>query len=190
MPDVEIIDREVLAENAYRLELIKINQTTKGKTETLEREVYFRPEGATILLVDRDRKKVLLTRQFRLPVYLKGEKEFLWEACAGIIDEGELPEHAIVREVEEETGYRISEIRLVAQGYMTPASVSEYVYFFIGFYSPALKVSEGGGKEGEGEDITLRELSFDEARALLRTGHVRDVKTILLLQHALIENLI
>ena len=190
MQDIEILQRETLAEKAYRLELIKINQTKKGKTETLEREVYFRPEGATILLVDPERKTVLLTKQFRLPVYLKGEKELLLETCAGIIDEGEIPEQAIVREVEEETGYRISEISRVAEGFMTPASVTEYVYFFVGKYSPEMKVNEGGGKEDEGEDIKLLEISGSEARDLLLSSKLRDVKTILLLQHAVIHNLI
>jgi GDP-mannose pyrophosphatase NudK len=190
MQEIEIVKRDVLADNAYRLELIKIHKTENGNTETLEREVYFRPEGAAVLLIDETRKKVLLTKQFRLPVYLRGQKDLLWEACAGIIDEGEEPEQAIVREIEEETGYRISEIKRVAEGYMTPASVSEYVYFFTGKYSPEMKVNEGGGKEGEGEDIQLFELTGEEARVLLSSGNLRDVKTILLLQHAIIQNLI
>jgi nudix-type nucleoside diphosphatase (YffH/AdpP family) len=190
MQDIEILERETLAEKAYRLELITIRQTSQGNTETLEREVYFRPEGATILLIDPKRKTVLLTKQFRLPAHIKGVKDLLLETCAGIIDEGELPEQAIVREVEEETGFRISEINRVAEGFMTPASVTEYVYFFTGFYSPEMKVNEGGGKEEEGEDIRLVEISGAEARELLLAGKLRDVKTILLLQHAIIQNLI
>ena len=190
MHDIEILQREILADKVYRLELIKLNSTQNGQTEILEREVYFRPQGATILLVDPDRKTVLLTKQFRLPVYLKGEKELLLEACAGILNEGELPEAAIVREVEEETGYRISEIKLIAEGFMTPASVTEYVYFFTGKYTPEMKISKGGGKEDEGEYIKLIEMSGLEARDLVLSGKLRDVKTILLLQHAIISNLI
>jgi nudix-type nucleoside diphosphatase (YffH/AdpP family) len=189
MQEIEIVDRKILADNAYRLELIELNQTQNGQTENLKREVYFRPEGATIFLYDPERRTVLLTKQFRLPVHLNGDKELLLEACAGIIDEGELPEQAIVREVEEETGYRISEIKRVAEGYMTPASVSEYVYFFIGKYSSNLKVTEGGGVD-KGEHIELIEMPGTEAKELLLKGKIHDVKTILLLQHAIIENLI
>lgn len=189
MQDIEILERKTLADKAYRLELIKLNQTSNGTTKTLEREVYFRPEGATILLVDQERKTLLLTRQFRLPVHLRGQTEYLLEACAGIIDEGELPEQAIVREVEEETGYRISEIKRIAEGFMTPASVTEYVYFFTGKYSLDMKVNAGGGKEGEGENIDLVELSGSEARELLLAGKIYDVKTILLLQHAMLQNI-
>lgn len=191
MQEVEIIQRDILADRKYRLELIKLNKTKNGETETQEREVYFRPEGAAILLIDPDRKTVLLTRQFRLPVHLREKtNNLLLETCAGIIDEGELPEHAIVREVEEETGYRISEIRQVAEGFMTPASVTEYVYFFTGIYSPEMKVSDGGGKQDEGEDIELVEISGAEVKDLLLKGKIHDVKTILLLQHAVINNLI
>lgn len=189
MTEIEIINRSTLADNKYRLELFEFRQSRKGKTETLKREVYFRPEGAAILLIDRERNTVLLTKQFRLPVHLKEEKELLLEVCAGIIDEGELPEQAIVREVEEETGYRISEISRIAEGFMTPASVTEYVYFFVGYYSADMKINEGGGVD-KGEDIELLEISATVAKDLLISGTIRDVKTILLLQHALIQNLI
>lgn len=189
MTEIEIINQRTLADNAYRLELFEIKQIQDGKTETHTREVYFRPEGAAILLVDRERKMILLTRQFRLPVHLKTENDIILEVCAGIIDEGELPEQAIVREVEEETGYRISEIEQIAEGFMTPASVTEYAYFFIGYYSADMKVNAGGGVDA-GENIDLVEIPATEARELLLAGKIRDVKTILLLQHALIRSII
>ncbi|MEJ6979813.1 NUDIX domain-containing protein [Pedobacter sp. P351] len=190
MPEIEIIQNDILSDKIYRLELIRLQKTKDGKTETQEREVYFRPDSAAILLFDPERKTVLLTKQFRLPVHLIGKKDLLVEACAGILDQGELPEHAIIREVEEETGYRISEIRKIAEGFMTPASVTEYVYFFTGKYSPEMKVSEGGGKAEEGEDIRLIEIPAAEARELVLAGKIYDVKTIVLLQHAIIQNLI
>lgn len=190
MQEIEITDREILADNAYRLELFTLNISKNGKSKRQKREVYFRPESASILLVDSTRKTVLLTRQFRLPVYLRTEKENLLEVCAGMVDKDELPEQCIVREVEEETGYRISEIKKIAEGFLTPASVTEYMHFFIGEYSPSMKVSVGGGLKDEGEDIELVEIPTSEARDLLITNAIHDVKTILLLQHAIIGNLI
>ncbi|WP_374163261.1 NUDIX domain-containing protein [Arcticibacter sp. MXS-1] len=148
MADVKIVNQETLSNSKYRLELFEIETTQNGQTETQKREIYFRPAATTILLHDPERKTVLLTRQFRLPVYLSRKRpELIIEACAGLIDDGELPEHAIVREVEEETGYRISEIRQIAEGFSSPASFMEYVYFFTGIYSQDLKVNEGGGKK-------------------------------------------
>jgi len=189
MQDIKILSRQVLSDKVYRLELIKLSQSNKGKTEIHEREVSFRPEGAAIFLYNPDENKVLLTKQFRVPVYLKGIGDVILEVCAGIIDGDEHPNEAIIREVEEETGYRISAVNRVAEGFMTPASVSEYVYFFTGEYSAEMKINEGGGVD-PGEDIELEELSFAEVRDLLFSGKLRDIKTILLLQHAIINNLI
>ncbi|WP_207428606.1 NUDIX domain-containing protein [Pedobacter sp. SYSU D00535] len=189
MPEVKIIEQKTLSENHSKLELFRIEKTEKGKTVTQEREIFFRPAATTILLYDPDRRTVLLTRQFRLPVYL-GKDEAILEACAGLIDEGEFPEHAVVREVEEETGYRISEIEKVAEAYTSPAAFSEYVHFYFGKYSPDMKVNSGGGLEDEGEQIELVELSAQEAREKLLSGKIKDVKTIVLLQHAIIKNLI
>ena len=69
----------------------------------LDRETHDRGNGATILLCDRTRGTVLLTRQFRYPVYVNGHPDgMLLETAAGLLDEDE-PEVAIRREAVEET---------------------------------------------------------------------------------------
>lgn len=191
MEEFKVVKKETLSDRKYRLELFEVSKPGGTGTEPQLREIYFRPDAAAILLYDPDRNVILLTRQFRLPVHLKFKKQELYtEACAGVIDEGELPEHAIVREVEEETGYRISEIRLIAEGFTSPSSFMEYIYLFTGKFSPDMKVSKGGGKKEEGEDIELLELTAQEAREKLKSREIRDIKTIVLLQHAIIEGII
>lgn len=191
MSHVSIKKKETLSDRKYKLELYDIQQLKNGHTAVQQREVYCRPPAVAILLYDPARKTVLLTRQFRLPVLLTTRKEdHILEACAGIIDNGELPEHAVVREVEEETGYRISEFKPVAQGFPSPSSFTEYIYLYTGIYSPEMKVSEGGGKKEEGEDIEIVELTAEQARRMLKNGEIRDIKTILLLQNAALEGLI
>lgn len=189
MPDIKILEKQTLSNNHSRLEKIRFEKTQSGEAKTFEREVFFRPAAAAILLHDEDRKTVVLTKQFRLPVYLD-KKEPLIEVCAGLLDEGEFPEHAIIREVEEETGYRISEIQKIAEGYSSPASFSEYIHFFVGKYSPDMRIHQGGGLEDEGESIQVLEFTGEEVRAKLKSGEIKDVKTIVLLQHALLHNLI
>lgn len=189
MAEIKILEQKTLSDGHSKLELYRFQKSENDHTVDQEREIYIRPAAATILLYDPERRTIVLTRQFRLPVYL-GKHEMLLEACAGLIDEGEFPEHAIIREVEEETGYRISEIQKIAEGYSSPASFSEYVHFFVGKYSPDMKVSAGGGLEDEGERIEILEFSAEEARSKLLSGEIKDVKTILLLQHAVIHNLI
>jgi nudix-type nucleoside diphosphatase (YffH/AdpP family) len=189
MSSIEILNTEVLSEEKSLLQKITYRKT--GETGEHVRVVFTRPDATAILLYDPVRKTVLLTEQDRLPVYLKEKSNAkILEVCAGLIDEGELPEHTVIREVEEETGYRISHIKKVGEAYSSPGAFSEKLHYFIGEYSPELKVAEGGGLEHEGEDIKIVELSFDEAGELLKKGKIRDAKTLLLLQHAALNHII
>src|SRR5271169_5426154 len=127
---------------------------------------------------------------FRLPSFVNGnEKGVLIEACAGLLDKDN-PEDAIKRETEEETGYRIKDVRKIFEAYMSPGSVSEILYFFIAEYTQSMKVHEGGGIEHEQEDIEVVEISFDKAYGMIATGEIRDAKTIMLLQYMKINQIL
>jgi nudix-type nucleoside diphosphatase (YffH/AdpP family) len=164
MDPVKIIKEELLSDNWYTLkkytyEILKRD----GRRQLQTREVYDRGNGAAILLYNKENKKIILTRQFRLPSFVNGNKEGdLIEACAGLLDQDN-PEEAIKRETEEETGYRIKDVRKIFEAYMSPGSVSEILYFFIAEYSASMKVHEGGGIEHEQEDIEVLELDFEKA---------------------------
>ncbi|HEX3768484.1 MAG TPA: NUDIX domain-containing protein, partial [Puia sp.] len=158
--------------------------------QTQTREVYDRGNGAVILLYNREFKTVILTRQFRLPSFVNGNaKGVLIEACAGLLDQDN-PEEAIRRETEEETGYRIKDVRKIFDSYMSPGSVSEILYFFIAEYTPSMKVHEGGGVEHEQENIEVLEISFTRAYDMIATGEIRDAKTIMLLQYMKINQIL
>ena len=93
-------------------------------------------------------------------------------------------EETIKMEVEEETGYKIDKVKKVFEAYMSPGSVTEILYFFIGQYEDAMKVSEGGGAEDETENIEVLEIDFAKAIAMMESGEIKDAKTIMLLQYA------
>ncbi|MXV52786.1 NUDIX domain-containing protein [Pedobacter sp. HMF7647] len=192
MAGIEITDTKTLSDKKYKLEEVSFKRTnSKGKEISQKREVYRRGASTSILLYDESRKTVLFTKQFRLPVYLRQHNDgTLIEACAGLIDEGELPEQTIIREVEEETGYRISEIRKIYEAYLSPASLTELMHFYVGRYSPDLNVSAGGGLENEGEDVETLELTFEDAKKALESGKINDAKTIILLQYAMLQGII
>jgi len=191
MVQVKIVKEELLSDNWYALkkytyEILKRN----GKRELQTREVYDRGNGAVILLYNQENRTVILTRQFRLPSFVNGNKEgVLIEACAGLLDQDK-PDEAIKRETEEETGYRIGEVKKIFEAYMSPGSVSEILYFFIAEYSQSMKVHEGGGVEHEQEDIEVLELKFDDTLAMIETGEIRDAKTIMLLQYMKIKQIL
>jgi len=156
-----------------------------GTWETQVRQTYDRGDGAVILPYDPDRGTVLLTKQFRIPAYVTGHEEPLIEAAAGLLDADD-PETAIRREAEEELGYRFSSVTPVFKVYMSPGSVTEQLSFFTARYSPADKVSAGGGHADEGEDIEVLEVPLTEALQMVRDGVIVDAKTIMLIQHLLL----
>ncbi|HOZ65647.1 MAG TPA: NUDIX domain-containing protein, partial [Burkholderiaceae bacterium] len=165
-------------------------QRRDGSWQRQSRETYDRGNGATILLYNRERKTVILTRQFRFPAFVNGTPDgMLIEACAGLLDQDDAAT-CIRRETEEETGYRITEVRKVLEAYMSPGSVTERIYFFVGEYQPKHKVSAGGGDATEGEDIETLEITLDQAMEMVETGQICDGKTILLLMHAKIHRLV
>jgi nudix-type nucleoside diphosphatase (YffH/AdpP family) len=190
-PNIKIQQTELLSDNWYILNKVTFDYLTKDNTLiTQKREVYDRGNGAAILLYNTKQKTVILTRQFRLPTYLNGnDSGMMIEVCAGLLDEDH-PEQCIIRETEEETGYRVSSVRKVFESYMSPGAVTEILYFFVGEYNESMKVSEGGGVEHEQENIDVLEFTFDEAYSMIESGEIKDAKTIMLLQYAKIHNLV
>ena len=128
----------------------------------------------------------MLVRQFRYATYVNGYDGLLIEVPAGVLDE-KTPEQRIRAEAEEETGYRLGDIRKVFEAYMSPGSVTEKLHFFVAEYQPEMRIGDGGGIASEGEDIEVLELPFDEAMTMIGDGRIADAKTILLLQFAAIN---
>jgi GDP-mannose pyrophosphatase NudK len=190
-PNVKIIEEKILSNNWYLLKKIVFDYKNKqGEWQTQAREAYDRGNGATILLYNKENQTVVLTEQFRIPTYVNGnETGMLIEACAGLLDKDN-PEDCIRRETEEETGYRIGEVTKVFEAYMSPGSVTEILYFFVAEYSKAMKVNDGGGAEHEQENIDVLEIDFKKAIEMVKTGEIKDGKTIMLLQYAQINDLL
>jgi len=189
--NIKILDTTILSDNWYVLRKITYEYIRKdGTVQVQTREAYDRGNGATILLYNKTHKTVILTRQFRMPTFINGNKSgMLIEACAGLLDKDN-PEDAIRRETEEETGYKVSHLEKIFEAYMSPGSVTELIYFFIAEYSSAMKMNEGGGVEHEQEDIEVLEISFDNAVKMIENGDIKDGKTIMLLQYIKLKGIL
>lgn len=182
-----ILKDEILSDNWYTLR--KVTYQRDETANTASREVYDRGNGATILLYNRQSQTVILTRQFRMATYVNGNTDgLLIECCAGLLDKDN-PADCIRRETEEETGYRVTAVKKVFEAYMSPGSVTELLYFFVAEYTSDLKVSEGGGLQEESEDIEVLEIPFVKALDMMETGEIKDGKTIMLLQYAVINGI-
>lgn len=182
---VQIEKTEILSDDWYLLKKTTFKyQRNDGNSQTLTRETYDRGNGATILLYNLQRSNVVLTRQFRYPTFVNGNDDGrLIETAAGLLDNAK-PAERIRQEVEEETGYRLTNVVPVFQAYMSPGSVTERLYFYCASYELSDRVSAGGGNYAEGEDIEVLELSFADAMSKIETGIICDGKTIMLLQYA------
>jgi nudix-type nucleoside diphosphatase (YffH/AdpP family) len=186
-PNIDILKTEILANDWYTLNKVTFRQQDQqGCWTTQSREAYDRGNGAAILLYNPQQHTIVVTRQFRLPTYINGNADgMLIEVCAGLLD-GEQPEAAIKREVEEETGYCLNAVTKVFEMYMSPGSVTEILHFFTAIYSAKDKTSRGGGT-GADEQIEVLEMHIDEAMLMVKKGLIKDAKTIILLQHLILS---
>src|SRR5258708_32006083 len=173
-----------LPDNHYILKAAPFEwRRANGEGQTQHRESCDRGNAARLLPYNLAQRTVVLVRQFRYPAYVNGYDDLLIEAAAGLLD-NETPEVRIRAEVEEETGYRLGEIRKIFEDFISPGPATEKLHFFVGAFEPKMKIGNGGGLADEGEDIEVLELPIDQALAMIGDGRIVDAKTIMLLQYA------
>jgi len=181
---IRVKDVRLLSDNHYVLKSTTFEyRRVNGEWQTQHRETYDRGNGATLLPYNLARRTVVLVKQFRYPAHVNGYDDLMIEAAAGLLDNAS-PEKRIRAEAEEETGYRLGEIRKVFEAFMSPGSVTEKLHFFVAEYESSMQVGSGGGIADEGEDIEVLELPIDSALAMIADGRIADAKTIMLLQYA------
>jgi nudix-type nucleoside diphosphatase (YffH/AdpP family) len=181
---IDIVEKKLLSDNWYHLHKVTFDYTgSDGQTRRLDREVYDRGNGATILLYDARRDVVVLVRQFRMPAFLNGHSGWMIETPAGLLD-GDHPEEAIRREAIEETGYQVRDVRFLFKCFMSPGAVTEIIHFFAAAIDIEDRVADGGGLDEENEDIEVLEVKLADALAMIESGEICDGKTIMLLHWA------
>ncbi|OAB32822.1 ADP-ribose pyrophosphatase [Paenibacillus macquariensis subsp. defensor] len=136
-----------------------------GKTAT--REVVRHP-GAVAVLALRD-GKMLVVDQFRQPM---GRCEI--EIPAGKLEPGEDPYAAAVRELEEETGYRCGEIKLLQSFYTSPGFADELIHLYV---TEDLVIGEMAPDEDEFLEVS--EITLEEAYRYIQETRISDAKTIM-----------
>jgi len=99
------------------------------------------------------------------------ETQDLIEVVAGTLEEGEDPKKCMEREIEEEIGYEVDDMKYLGDYFVSPGGTSEKVHLFISKVSS--QVSSGGGLESENEEIDIIEMSSDE----MNEYTFRDMKT-------------
>jgi ADP-ribose pyrophosphatase len=138
----------------------------------MERRIVRHP-GASVMLARDAQGRVLLIRQYRLPI-----RKRLWELPAGTRDAGETPLQTARRELAEETGLRARRWRKLLQFYPSPGFCDEEMSVYL-----AEDLTEGEASPEPYEKITRRWFSWQEALEMIARGRIRDSKTIVTLLH-------
>lgn len=192
MSEVKNITYNILSNDWAILHRIDYDFKFKnGQWKRLSRESYNRGDGTSILLYNKNKQTVILTKQFRMPAYENTKDDGMSiEVCAGALDKNEIPETCIIREVEEEVGIKIKQANKVMEAYMSPGAVTEKMYCFVAEYTDEMRISNGGGQASEDEEIEVLELKFEKALQMIQSFEIKDAKTIMLLQYAKINDLL
>lgn len=132
-------------------------------------DVIRHPPSAVIVPVPEP-GHVILIRQYRYAV-----NRWLWELPAGSVDEGETPEQAARRECHEEIGQVPDTIVRLGSMFPTPGYCDEEMFFFR--VSGLTEPSEPAEVD-EDEDIEVRVFTLRQARDMVRTGEIVDMKTV------------
>jgi ADP-ribose pyrophosphatase len=131
------------------------------------REMITHPGSVVVLPVLPD-GRIVMIRQYR-----HAAKQYLWELVAGRIDEGEAPRKAAARELMEETGYRAKKFTLFLDVFPTPGFLEERMYILL-----AQGLTAGEAHPEEDEKITVKHYTSKELEQMMRTGKLRDAKSI------------
>jgi ADP-ribose pyrophosphatase len=131
------------------------------------REVVEHPGGAVILGVLPD-EKIILIKQYRYPI-----DKFIYELPAGKLDPREDPKICAIRELEEETGFKPSDIELLTYIYTSPGFCSEKLYIYL-----ATNLQKVKQNLEEGELISVEFKTIDEAIEMILNGEIVDAKSI------------
>jgi ADP-ribose pyrophosphatase len=149
---------------------VALETETLPDGHTVQRDVILHP-GAVAILPVVDAGHVCLVRN-RRPVV----GETLLEIPAGTLEAGEAPEHAAVRELAEETGYRAARWRRLTAFYPSPGVLSETTHVFV-----AEELTPGAMHLERDEDLQPQVVPWPQALAWVRDGTIRDAKTLVAL---------
>ena len=174
---MNIVDSQI----AYKGHFKMMKYTVRNENgKTYLEECFERGHAVAAVVWDSNIQRFIFTKQFRIGAASdsQGTKTELIEIVAGSMDkENETPVQALVREIEEELGYRVSEednnITHIASVYVSPGGTSEKVHIYL--VEVSQKVSEGGGVEDE--NISIVEMTAPEV--LNWMPEIDDAKTFL-----------
>ena len=184
----EVTSSRIVFDDVFRVEeaLVRFERFDGTMSPVLRRLSFVRGDSVAAILVNRRLGTVVLVRQFRYPTLASGAGWTI-EAIAGTLEPDETPEAAMRREIEEETGYRVNDLRWISTFFVSPGGTTERVFLFHAEVDEANEVSINRGLEAEGENIEVIALPIDKIQSMIASGEIADAKTIVGLQWLLLR---
>ncbi len=124
--------------------------------------------NSVVILPLLDDGTVVLERQYRPAI-----NKYIYEIPAGLIEKGESPAHAAVRELEEETGYLAGSMQLLFAGYPSPGTKTEFSTCYL-----ATKLAKTKTNMDPDEVIDVKKVRLEELVRMIKRNQIVDVKTI------------
>ena len=146
---------------------LQVDQVGLPNGSTASREIVKHPGAVAVIPLLGD--KMIVVEQYRKPL----EKSQV-EIPAGKLDSGEEPMKAALRELEEETGYRTGQIRLVSSFYTSPGFADEIIHLYV-----AKDLVKGTANPDEDEFLDCEAITLEQAQQYIQEGRISDAKTIM-----------
>lgn len=172
------IKQERVYNSFFKMDKVTFDQKRfdGGEMKGVVREVFIRNPVVFLSLYDPKEEVFLFVEQVRVGAIISGatDQVTVLEPIAGIIDEGETPLEAAIREAKEETGLDvdIDSITIIQEGFTSPGGSSEYAYFATGLFDSTQYTVQTGGVDGEQEDIRTHLIGADEALDMIPNGSI------------------
>jgi nudix-type nucleoside diphosphatase (YffH/AdpP family) len=174
----EVLDKSIVHDGWAKYSVLRVRLSDE---QIVKRELEEHGPAVAVLPYDPVRRTAVLVRQFRAPVLVSSGEASLVEAIAGLTD-GEAPEQAACREALEETGLKLRTLESIGVLWTMPGLSTERMHLYLAAYGHADRIGEGGGADGEHENITVLEVPLLELAAMADAGTLLDMKTFALLQ--------
>ncbi len=183
----ELRERRRLAEYEGKLDLITVqSHYADGRVHETTEPVWCDGDSVAVLPFDRKAGTVLLVRQLRPAVFVRGDGLIL-EACAGHVEESDASiENACRREAREELGIGLPDVKQVATVYINPSSADEKAHLFLASYISGQQRPEMRQMD-EDEDIEVVELPISDLIVMRDNGTIRCPRLLMLLQALMLD---
>jgi nudix-type nucleoside diphosphatase (YffH/AdpP family) len=178
MKKVEVLQKKRVFDDFFKIDeaVVRFEKFNGQMSPPVKRLNFERGDAAAVLIFNPETQNVILINQFRYPTYDK-TGGWLIEIVAGMVDKNETPVECIRREILEETGYQVKHLIPIQSFYPSPGGSSERIFLFYAEVNKSDKVTKGGGKETENEDIQVVEFPLPDLWKKLNEGKIMDAKT-------------